>query len=282
MMRKVAQVGGSMAFGLATQAMNRRVNERAGQPAGPTAQGSGQPPGFGGTSAFERGDTKLTRLADNIRPDEHANPWRDGAGSFVESRKSALSSVANVGSALATGKVGLQDLNESLTQAKDEVVFSTKAAKVLGQGELNARDGVRVAGAGARHAGEKALEAFADGDPLAALKGAAHTARTGAEGTFAAATVSDSGMGKIKDAVDARTQYETQKVLTGAALSTSAGVAAGMLHPGLGLAVRTLGGFAIGHQVGEAAHEIHGGAAKGEMGAMRAEMRKIIEEKASK
>jgi hypothetical protein len=71
-------------------------------------------------------------------------------------------------------------------------------------------------------------------------------------------------------------------VLTGVALSTGAGVAAGMIHPGLGLAVRTLGGFAIGRLVGEAAHKVHGGSEKGEMGAMRAEMRKVIEEKASK
>ena len=85
-----------------------------------------------------------------------------------------------------------------------------------------------------------------------------------------------------EDAIDARTQYETQKVLTGAAISTGIGVAAGMIHPGLGLAARALGGFAVGHQVGEAAHTIHGGSEKGELGAMRAEARNIIKEKANK
>lgn len=282
MMRKAGQVGASIAFGVATEAMNRRVNERTGQLAGPTAKGPAQPAGSSGTSSFERGDTKLTRLAGNIRPDERANPWKDGAGSFIESRKKALSSAANVGSAVATGKVGLQDLNASLAQMKDEVVFTTKAAKVLGQGDLDTRDGVRVAGAGARHAGQQAIEALSSGDPLAALKGAAHATKAGAEGTFATATVSDSGMDKIKDAVSARTQYETRKVATSVTLATGAGVAAGMVHPALGMAVRTVGGMAVGHQVGEAAHKIHGGAETGEVGAMRAEWRKIIEEKASK
>lgn len=282
MMRKAAQVGASMAFGLATEAMNRRVNERTGQPSGPAAQSPSRPLGSSAVSTFERGDTKLSRLADTLRPGENATPWREGAGSFIDSRKNALSSAANVGSAVATGQVGLHDLTESLAQTKKQVVFSTQAIKVLGQGDLHTGDGVRVAGAGARHAGEQALEALTHGDPLAALKGAAHAAKTGAQGTFAATTVSDTGMGKVKEAIDARAQHETQKVLTGAALSAGVGVAAGMINPGLGLAVRALGGFAVGHQVGDAAHKIHGGSEKGELGAMRAEMRKIIEEKASK
>lgn len=88
-------------------------------------------------------------------------------------------------------------------------------------------------------------------------------------------------MSQVKGAIDERAKHEAQKVLTSAALSTGAGVVAGMVNPGLGLAVRALGGLAVGHQIGEAAGRIHGGSETGEVGAMRAEFRKIVEEKAS-
>ncbi|HEX5748821.1 MAG TPA: hypothetical protein VFZ09_21450 [Archangium sp.] len=272
-----------MAFGVATEAMNRRVNEREGakgQAPGPMKQGAGLPSGADGGSSFERGDTKLSRLAGNIRPDAHANPLQDGMQGFLESRQKAVSSVANVGSAVVSGKVDLKDFKESMTQMTDQVTFSAKAVKVAGQGQLDTRDGVRIAGAGAKHAGEKALAALAEGDPLAAAKGLAVATKSGAEGAFATATVSDAGMGTLTEAIDARTRHETKKVLTSAALSTGAGVLAGMVNPGLGLAVRTVGGLALGHQIGEAADKIHGGSQKGEVGAMRAEFRKLVEEKA--
>src|SRR5690606_38926339 len=101
-------------------------------------------------------------------------------------------------------------------------------------------------------------------------------------GTFAAATVSDTGVNKVKGALDERAGHEARKVATSAALSAGAGAAAGMIHPALGLGVRVLGGFTVGHQAGEAAHTIHGGSEPGQVGAMRAEVRKIIEEKAGK
>lgn len=278
MLRRLAQVGGSVVMGAGLEALNRGVNSRTGEQPAVTRPG---PSHSDGVSSFEKGDAKLSRLAGHIRPDAEASPLREGVHSFFDSRRNVASSALNVGSAVAQGKVGLKDVSESLEQAKEKVVFSAKVAQVVGHGDIGTADGVRMAGAGARHAGEKALEALTQGNPLEAMRGMAHAAKTGAEGAYASATVSDSGMSQVKGAMDERARHEAQKVLTSAALSTGAGVAAGMINPVLGLAVRTLGGLAVGHQMGEAAGKIHGGSEGGEVGAMRAEFRKIVEEKTS-
>jgi hypothetical protein len=283
MFRRVAQVGFSMAAGAAAETMNRKMNPRVGE-AGPssssTKPGTGSAPGFSQVSTFERGDAKLSRLADSVKPQPTASPVREGLESFFTSRKDAVSSVANVGGAVASGKVGLKDLAHSVEEVKENVVFTTKVAQVAGHGELGAGDAARVAGAGVKHAGEKALTALTQANPLEAVRGAARATQAGAAGAYASATVSDSGVGALKHAVDERAKHETQKVATSAALSAGAGVVAGMIHPGLGLAARALGGLAVGHQVSEAASKIHGRGETGEVGAMRAEFRKIVEEKA--
>jgi|GEM_PF-4847313 len=277
MFRRLAQVGVSMGVGLASNAMSQRLNERSGQTPGQGSQGVGPRPG----GSFERGDTKLTRLADSIRPEANASALKDGLDGFVESRQKAMTSVGQVGSAVAKGEVGFEDFSQSMERMKEQLAFSTKAAQVVGHGDLGTKEGLRVAGAGVKHTGEKALESLVQGKPLDALKSLAHATKSGAEGAFATSTVSEQGLGSVKDAFQERTKHETQKVLTGAALSTGASVLAGMINPGLGLVVRAVSGVALGHQIGEAANKIHGGSEKGEMGAMRAEIRKIVEEKAS-
>lgn len=275
MFRRLAQVGLSVGTGLVTQAVNQRLQERAGQTPG---QGV-EPPRPEGS--FERGDTKLKRMADAIRPEAGSSAFTGAVDGFVESRQRAATSVGQVGAAVVRGEVGIDDVSQSVGRLKEQLAFSGKVVQAASHGELSVSDGARVAGAGVKHTGEKVLDAFTQGRPLDALKSLRHATKSGAEGLYASSTVSEEGLGSVRDAFQERAKYEAQKVATGVAISTGVSAVAGAIHPGLGVVARIASGMAMGHQIGEAANRIHGGSEKGEMGAMRAEIRKIVEEKAS-
>ncbi|MBU8898790.1 hypothetical protein DRW03_11195 [Corallococcus sp. H22C18031201] len=275
MIRYGAKLGKYVVGGAMTEAMRRQLEEREPSSAGLPRPPVVPPPTEGG---FQKGDAKLAQVADKLR-EPIQDPTKAGVQGFIQSRVEFAQGAAQVGGAVVQGELGVQNVTQAVSELVQNVKFAAQVADVYANDALDGDDAQRVVRAGVNEAAEKAWEKFQNATPLEAAKQVAEAAKAGARGFYAGSTTSKAGVQEVNDAMAERARYEAQKVGTTAAVAVGVGAVVGMVNPVAGMVVRGVGAAAAGYQASGALHEMHGNSEPGEMGAVRRELNKVIEEK---
>lgn len=280
-MMRIAGRAGLVVAGAAASELQRRRQEQQ-KPATGTP-----PPGAGGAfNKQQTGDSILGQLAGRVAPREGANPFQQGAESYVNNRKEAVKATAHMAGEALSGSVSVQEALDAAGASLNKVAESGKMvgrmAVVMGRGDVNAGDAAQVAGAGAKEAAHKAAEALLNGDPLAAASRAAHGANVAKNGAYAAATTTDGGINDLRKATEARALHEAKALGTQVALSGALTLGVGVIFPPAAPVVGGLSALTLGHSLSTAADNLGRATTphSSEQGAMMKEANRIAKEKA--
>jgi hypothetical protein len=280
-MMRIAGKAGLVVAGAAASELERRRREQQ-----KTTTGT-PPPGPGG--AFNKpqtGDAMLGQLAGRVAPREGVDPYQQGPQRYFDNRKDAVKSTANAAGEVLSGNVSVQEAWDAAGASLNKVAEGGKMvgrmAVVMGRGDVNATDAARVAGAGAKEAAHNAAEALLNGDPLAAMSKVAHGANVAKNGTYAAATTTDTGLSDLRRATEERALHEAKALGTQAALSGAITLGVGVLFPPAAPVVGGLSALTLGHSLATAADNLGRTATpqSSEQGAMMKEANRIAKEKA--